>query len=178
VNDEKTGWCQQHDNETLQPVKARSYELPSIVSQETTSIVELLIRIKNPDDKMIDAIKSAVGWLERSRIYNIHLQRIEVDQSDIDKKYKRYDVITVEDENAPPVWARYYEIETNRPFFCNRDGIKVYKLEEVKQERRIGYAWYGYWPRQLLKVEYPAWLKNISEQESLNNRLDTSNKQR
>ena len=174
VNDRKTGWCQQHDHKTLLPVKARSYELPSIASLETTSVVEFLMRFDHPDQRIIDAINDAIDWLKDSKIYGIRLKRIEVDTRNINKNYKRYDVIAVEDENAPPVWARYYEIETNKPFFCNRDGIKVYRLKDVDQERRIGYAWYGYWPASLLNSKYPIWLENFSSDKSYNFPKDTS----
>jgi PelA/Pel-15E family pectate lyase len=158
VNGNRTGWGQQHDHKTLLPVKARSYELPSIASLETTSVVEFLMRFDHPDQKIIDVVNGAIKWLEESKIYGIRLERVEVDARNINENYKRYDVITVEDNDAAPVWARYYEIENNQPFFCNRDGIKVYKLEEVDQERRIGYAWYGYWPADLLDKKYPKWL--------------------
>lgn len=46
----------------------------------------------------------------------------------------------------------------NTPFMCNRDGIKVYKLSDVKLERRVGYAWYTYAPEKLFKL-YKEWLK-------------------
>lgn len=174
VNGIRTGWCQQHDHKTLQPVKARSYELPSIASLETTSIVEFLMRFDQPDQEIIDAIDSAVEWLKDSKIDGIRLERIKIDNRDINENYKRFDLRVVNDEYAPPVWARYYEIETNRPFFCNRDGIKVYKLEEVDQERRIGYAWYGYWPASLLNSKYPKWLERISENKTNNIPRDTS----
>jgi PelA/Pel-15E family pectate lyase len=174
VNNKKTGWCQQHDNQTLLPVKARSYELPSIASLETTSVVEFLMRLEYPDQKIIEAIDGAVAWLEKSKIYGIRLERIKVDNRDINDSYKRYDVKVIEDENAKPIWARYYEIETNTPFFCNRDGIKVYTLEEVDQERRIGYAWYGYWPENLLTKKYPFWRERVSENKSGNFTRDTS----
>jgi len=174
VNNKKTGWCQQHDNKTLLPVKARSYELPSIASLESTSVVEFLMRIKHPDQKIIEAINGAVAWLEESKIYGIRLERIILDNRDINESYKRYDIKVIADQDASPIWARYYEIETNRPFFCNRDGIKVYKLDQVAQERRIGYAWYGYWPVHLLNDIYPAWLKKVSESESGNFSRDTS----
>ena len=160
VNNKKTGWCQQHDNKTLLPVKARSYELPSIASLESTSVVEFLMRIEYPDQKIIEAINGAVAWLEESKIYGIRPEWIEVDNRDLDENYKRYDVKVIADQEAPPIWARYYEIETNRPFFCNRDGIKVYKLDQVAQERRIGYAWYGYWPEAAL-CAYPEWKKSL-----------------
>ena len=58
---------------------------------------------------------------------------------------------------APPLWARFYEIETNRPFFANRDGRKVFTLAEVALERRSGYGWYGRWPAELLESGYAKW---------------------
>jgi PelA/Pel-15E family pectate lyase len=166
VNDIKTGWCQQHDHKTLLPVKARTYELPSIASLETTSVVEFLMRFDHPDEQIIEAVKSAVSWLEKSEITGIRLRYINADERNIDENLKRYDKVVVEDNNAPPIWARYYEIDTNTPFFCNRDGIKVYKLEDVAQERRIGYAWYGYWPLDLIQKKYPDWLKRIEANEN------------
>lgn len=27
-------------------------------------------------------------------------------------------------EDCPVLWARFYELDTNRPFFSDRDGIK------------------------------------------------------
>ena len=50
----------------------------------------------------------------------------------------------------------------------------MYTLEKVDQERRIGYAWYGYWPANLLTKKYPVWLKRVSENESGNFPRDTS----
>jgi len=166
VDGKKTGWCQQHDHITLKPIKARSYELPSIASLETTSVVEFLMRIETPDEKIIDATESAITWLEKSKITGITIKHIKLDDREINDNYKRFDKIVVEDKNAHPVWARYYEIETNIPFFCNRDGIKVYSLAEVQQERRIGYAWYGDWPKDLLEKKYPKWIKKITGKKS------------
>ena len=51
----------------------------------------------------------------------------------------------VKDPGAPPLWARFYEIGTNRPMFSGRDGIKKYDIAEIESERRNGYAWYGDW---------------------------------
>lgn len=174
VNGKKTGWGQQHDHVSLLPVKARSYELPSIASLETTGVVEFLMRFDSPDQQIIDAIQHAVHWLEESKIYGIKLERVEVDKREIHESFKRYDVKVIVDDNAPPIWARYYEIETNTYFFCNRDGIKVYSIEEVDQERRIGYAWYGYWPADLLENKYPDWLSKTLNDESHNLTGDTS----
>jgi hypothetical protein len=40
--------------------------------------------------------------------------------------------------DASPLWARFYELDTTRPFMANRDGKKVYSLAEVERERRNG----------------------------------------
>ena len=44
---------------------------------------------------------------------------------------------------------------------ANRDGTKVYALNQVQRERRTGYAWYGDWPAVLLSEEYPCWRKRV-----------------
>jgi PelA/Pel-15E family pectate lyase len=54
-------------------------------------------------------------------------------------------------------WARFYELDSNEPFFCGRDGVKKKKLEEVEFERRVGYAWYNESPAKLLSEDYPKW---------------------
>jgi PelA/Pel-15E family pectate lyase len=72
------------------------------------------------------------------------------------------DLVMVEDPNAPPLWARFHEIGTNRPFMANRDGKKVYSLSEVALERRTGYAWYGGWPARILEKEYPEWKARLN----------------
>lgn len=54
-------------------------------------------------------------------------------------------------------WARFYEIGTNRPIFAGRDAIVRYSIDQIEQERRDGYAWYGTWPRQLIEQDYPRW---------------------
>ena len=63
----------------------------------------------------------------------------------------------VPDPDAPPLWARFYDLETSEPFLANRDGKRVATLAEVQRERRTGYDWYGSWPAELLARDYPAW---------------------
>ena len=75
-------------------------------------------------------------------------------------KPKGWDRIVVQDSSAPSMWARFYEIETNKPLFCSRDGAPKYQLSEISHERRTGYSWLGYYVDSLLKKEYPAWQKN------------------
>jgi PelA/Pel-15E family pectate lyase len=162
VDGKKTGWCQQHDHETFEPVKARTYELPSITAGQTASIVRFLMAIEDPSPEVVDAIESAVRWFDEAKIEGIRLERVEIDPMRFKDHTATTDLVMVEDPNAPPLWARFHEIGTNRPFMANRDGKKVYSLSEVALERRTGYAWYGGWPARILEKEYPEWKARLN----------------
>jgi len=157
VNGKKTAWCAQHDNVTLQPVGARSYELPSISGSESVGIVRFLMSIENPSAEIIDAIQSAVKWFEESKIYGIEVVKVKGPNYEGGE-----DVIVKENPKASPIWARFYEIETNTPFFCGRDGVKKYSLAEIEHERRVGYSWYGNYAGSLLSTDYPAWQRKYA----------------
>lgn len=161
VDGKKTGWCQQHDHQSLKAIGARTFELPGISSLESAAVIKFLMRIKNPNKEIIDAIKSAINWFEKSKIYGIRIIADKDDSLKSEYNSRRPDRKVINDKNAPPIWARFYEIETNKPFFCNRDGIKVYSLAEVLPERRRGYGWYGYWPNEVINI-YPKW-KSINK---------------
>ena len=131
-----TVWCAQHDFETLAPAKARAYELPSLSGQESDNIVLLLMDIPNPSPEVIAAVENAVAWFEKSKIEGIRLEYYRNDKGQRD-----YRVVAC--EKCPPMWARFYDLETNRPFFCDRDGIKKYDMSQIGHERRTGYSWYN-----------------------------------
>ena len=76
------------------------------------------------------------------------------------KGFERY---VVEDPAAEPMWARFYEIGTNKPIFCDRDGVVRYKLSDIGIERRTGYKWLGYWPKNFLAKEYPEWKAKLAK---------------
>ncbi len=162
-NGKPTVWCQQHDNVTLQPVGARTFELPSKASEESAEIVRLLMDVKNPNAEIINAVKNAITWFQKVAIKDERVKTIPA--KDVVYKFHeaKNDKIVVNDSGAPRIWTRYYELETDRPMFANRDGKKVYQLSDVSRERRTGYAWYGYWPQKVISVEYPAWLKNVAQ---------------
>jgi lysophospholipase L1-like esterase len=48
------------------------------------------------------------------------------------------------------------KIESNRPIFSGRDGVKKYDIAGIESERRNGYAWYGAWGEQVV-VSYASW---------------------
>lgn len=157
VNGVLTGWCAQYNHNTLQPEMARKFELVSISGQESVGILKFLMRQKNPSPEIITAIKAGIEWLESVKIKGF--KYVDVDAPN---EPKGKDRIIVPDVNST-IWARFYEIGTNRPFFSGRDSDKKYDLRQIEVERRTGYGWYGTWPATLLLIDYPKWLQRINK---------------
>ncbi|PZX48331.1 pectate lyase [Algoriphagus chordae] len=154
VDGSPTVWCAQHDEKTLAPAKARSYELASFSGSESVGIVQLLMELDNPSTEVIASIDGAVNWFETHKIEGIKVET----EINADGKKNR---IVVSDPSAPALWARFYDLDTEKPYFCDRDGIKKNSLSEIGYERRNGYSWYTNAPEKLLK-EYPAWKEKIA----------------
>jgi PelA/Pel-15E family pectate lyase len=165
VDGKKTAWCAQHDEKTFAPRKARSYELPSISGSESVGIVRFLMSIDRPGPGVVEAVQSAVAWFYEARLEGIRQIRKQ-DKS----KPKGWDKVVVEDASAPPLWARFYEIGTNKPIFCSRDGVPKATLAEISYERRTGYSWLGNYATSLLAEDYPAWQKKWAPGKNVLNR--------
>jgi PelA/Pel-15E family pectate lyase len=161
INGQKTAWGQQHDHNTLEPVKARTFELPGLTANESTSVLSFLMSIPNPDKRIIESVEAGVQWLQKSAITGIRIDTFDVPEGTYPGLTLKIDRKESPDPTAGPLWARFYEIDTNRPFMCTRQGEKVYSLNDVNPERRAGYAWYGTWPKILLNETYPAWQSRL-----------------
>jgi PelA/Pel-15E family pectate lyase len=155
----KTAWCAQHDEITFEPVPARAYEHVSLSGNESVGIVRFLMGVANPSPEIVAAIEGAVAWLEEVKLTGIRLQEIPAAGMP-----HGCDRIVVADPNALPLWARFYEIGTNRPLFGGRDTVIRYSFAEVEPERRSGYNWYVDAPRQLLERDYPRWKRQLDGQ--------------
>jgi len=158
-----TAWPAQVDEVTFEPKWARNFESPSIASDESVGVIRFLMDLEQPSQEVIDAVQSAIRWLDEVKILNTRIEEgdtmtVMLEDRNV-PKHGRRDVWIVHDENAPPVWARFYELNTFRPVFLSRDDTVRYKLSDISLERRSGYRWYGYWPEKLLKEEYPEWCK-------------------
>lgn len=145
-------WCAQHDEYTLAPAKARAFELASYSGQESVGIVRFLMRLKQPSEKVKMAIASAIAWFEATKIEGYSFEFVNDPNSPGGR-----DRVLLPKEGAV-TWARFYDLDTNEPFFCGRDSVKKKTVAEVEHERRVGYAWYGNWAENLLAKEYPKWL--------------------
>jgi PelA/Pel-15E family pectate lyase len=152
VSGERTVWCAQHDEKTLEPASARSFEPMSLSGLESVGVVRFLMKVENPSAEIIESIESAIGWFKRSKIDGIRVKTIQAKGAP-----RGTDRVVVADKNAPPLWARFYDVKTNRPIFAGRDKIVKYSLAEIEIERRTGYAYYTNAPQALLEIDYPKW---------------------
>lgn len=149
-NGKLTAWCAQHDEKTLEPAWARSYEPPSISGAESVGIVRFLMSVEEPIPEIIAAVDGSVEWLRSVVIHGMRLEKFTDAEGQNDRRI-------VADPDAGPLWARFYEIGSNRPIFLDRDSVVRYSFSEIGQERRTGYAYYGGWAAKLLADDYPQW---------------------
>lgn len=156
-NGKLTAWCAQYNAKTLEPEMARKFELVSLSGSESVGIVRFLMRIEKPSPAIIDAVKAAVDWFGKAKITGYKF----VDVAAPNEKSGRDRVLQPDPDGV--LWARFYDVNTNEPFFSGRDSERKKTIAEVENERRIGYAWYGSWPQKLLDTEYPAWLKKLNK---------------
>jgi PelA/Pel-15E family pectate lyase len=136
-----TAWGQQHDPLTLQPTSARSYELTSLTAQESANLMRFLMSLPAPPPKVMDAIHAVASWLNQTALYGYTFD---------------FESGLHASPGAGPIWARMYELGTNRPIFSDRNGIKLYDWNQLN-DRRHGYGWYTYAPAAALKQYYEKW---------------------
>ncbi len=146
VNGQPTVWCAQHDEHTFAPAPARAYELVSFSGQESVPVVEFLMSVPQPTPQIIASVRGAVAWLKAAQLTGAEVRAMGGRATN---------------PNAA-MWARFYDLQTGKPFFSGRDGIKRDNLNDVEAERRNGYAWFGTWPAQLLSTDYPAWEQSLA----------------
>jgi len=162
VNGKLTAWAQQHDHESFLPVMGRHYEFPFPATLESVSIVKLLMEIDPPDRKVTQAIEAAVSWLNAVKIEGLRIMEVPADPIQYRYHWSDFDRIEVHEQGAPPIWARFYDLKTQKPVFANREKQIFRRYQDLMRERRTGYDWYGYWPARLLQQEYPAWREKIN----------------
>ena len=145
VNGQRTIWCQQHDAITLQPTSARNYEMPSATSAESATIILFLMQLPSPDAKMVAAVHAAAAWFEKTKIMGKAFRVVGTESRKL-----------VDAPGSGPIWARYYEIGTDRPIFGDRDKSIHDDVNEISRERRKGYAWFKDSGKRVLE-HYPKW---------------------
>ncbi len=145
-----TVWAAQYDEVTLVPATARSYELPSLASAESVSIVRLLMRQPTPSPRVIAAVEHAAAWFAAHGIADTGVERLGTPG-------QRPTDVRLVPRAGETVWARFYDLARQQPLLVDRGGTVVASLAELSVERRTGYAWYGTWPASLLRDDLPRW---------------------
>lgn len=152
-----TVWCQQHDEQTLLPTSARAYELPSFCGHgESVNVLLFLMELDVSEpalqalrQRICLAVDSGVEWLWTHRLAGMRLERFTNADGMADQR-----VVSGTPDDV--LLARYYDLTTEQPFFCDRDGIPHPHLSDIGYERRNGYAWIRPFPLKLMQ-RYEAW---------------------
>lgn len=154
---EFTVWAAQHDENTFAPTWARKFEPPALASAESLGIVRFLMSVEKPSLHVVVAIHKAVAWFEKTKISGLRWETVDDPTQPGGRDRK-----VIADSKAKPLWARFYELGTDRPVFMGRDSVVHYDVAEIEHERRNGYAWYVTSPRELLARDYPAWKQRVA----------------
>lgn len=106
-------WAQQY-NFAMEPAWARAFEPPAVCTGESAGAIRTLIEL----------------YLETGEEKLLKPIPAAIDW------FQRSRL-------GPNTWARFYELGTNKPIYGDRDGKIHYRLDEISEERRRGYAWQG-----------------------------------
>jgi PelA/Pel-15E family pectate lyase len=145
VDGKRTIWCQQHDALSLQPTSARNYEMSAQTTGESADMVLFLMQLADPDSNVVAAVHAAAAWFEHAKIMDLAFQNFGPDGRRL-----------VAAPGSGPIWARFYEIGTNRPIFGDRDRTIHDDVNEISKERRDGYGWFQDSPKRLAQ-QYAKW---------------------
>ncbi|MEN0036829.1 MAG: pectate lyase [Cellvibrio sp.] len=131
-NGKLTVWCAQHGATDYQPKKARAYELESLSGSESVGVLAFLMT--QPQTTQIEAaVRAGVAWFNSPSTY---LNNYTYDSS-------KASTNPIVPKSGSKMWYRFYDLNTNRGFFSDRDGSKFYDITQMSEERRTGYSWGG-----------------------------------
>ncbi len=127
-----TVWPQQDDPLTLKPESGRNFEPPAASASESADVLLLLMNgLPHPGRAEQQSIRAAAAWFKKTAIYGEQWKRTPQGRE------------LVPTPGAGPLWARFYQIGSDRPIFVDRDKTIHDNVAELSLERRNGYAWYS-----------------------------------
>ena len=129
---------------TLAPAGARNFEPASLSAAESADLLIFLMRQPNPTPAMRAAIEGGIAWLKAHALHDVEWARDMSDRRLVAKP------------GAGPIWARFYDLETGRPIFGDRDKTIHDDVDDLSPERRNGYSWYNSGPAKALAF-YEKW---------------------
>jgi len=141
------GWGQQHDPLSHELRGARAFEMAALATMESAKLLSALMRIEQPSANLQKAIHGGIHWLEQSRITGIRWQRYTDQPSEL-----------ITDKDAPALWPRMIDPNTQTAVFGDRDGSVHQQVATISIERQNKYAWYHKGPAKALG-DYQQWLQ-------------------
>ncbi len=127
----QAGWAQQYSHDG-RPAAARSFEPAGVCSQVTAQNIGTLVELylQTGSSKFLAPIPPAIEWLESSKLAlaDVAVERIRRRRGDTSR-----------------VWARLYEVGTNRAIYGDRESPRqtFYSIFEISDRERRSYGWQG-----------------------------------
>ena len=139
-NGNLTVWCAQHDTANYAPRPARAYELESKSGSESAGVVWFLMNWPEQTEAIQKAVKGAIAWYKKTKVTGLYFNK---------------KAGTFEKRDGNVLWYRFYEVNNDNYFFCDRDGAstKTQDFTKISEERRTGYQWAGDYGSALLSTE-------------------------
>lgn len=133
VNGKPAIWAQQYDPLSLEPVAARNFEPVALSTGESVAVLQYLMSLPEPSPRIRTAIADAMAWFEANALRDVEWTREDPVQG------RRL----VAKLGAGPLWARFYDPQTSKPVYGDRDRSIHDDVNEISIERRNGYAWFN-----------------------------------
>ena len=154
IDGQPTVWCAQHHPLTLEPVKARAKEPPSLSGGESANLVKFLMRSGPTTPEVVAIIESALKWFDAHRLTG--LRKTKNDQGKTD--------YIADPASTDVLWARFYDLQTAKPIFAGADdGIVYFTFQEMAAKNKVAYDFFSTRPAELLGKELPRWRKRLEK---------------
>jgi PelA/Pel-15E family pectate lyase len=154
IDGQPTVWCAQHHPLTLEPVKARAKEPPSLSGGESANLVKFLMRSGPTTPEVVAIIEAALKWFDARRLTG--LRKTKNDQGKTD--------YIADPASTDVLWARFYDLQTAKPIFAGaQDGIVYHTFHEMAAKNKVAYDFFSTRPAELLGKELPRWRKRLEK---------------
>jgi PelA/Pel-15E family pectate lyase len=154
IDGKPTVWCAQHHPLTLEPVKARAKEPPSLSGGESANLVKFLMRSGPTTPEVVAMIEAALKWFDAHRLTG--LRKTKNDQGKTD--------YIADPASTDVLWARFYDLKTAQPIFAGADdGIVYSTFQAMAAKNKVAYDFFSTRPAELLGKELPRWRKRLEK---------------
>lgn len=154
IDGQPTVWCAQHHPLTLEPVKARAKEPPSLSGGESANLVKFLMRSGPTTPEVVAMIESALKWFDAHRLTGLRKTKNAQGKTDYIADPASTDVL----------WARFYDLQTAKPIFAGADdGIVYNTFQAMAAKNKVAYDFFSNRPAELLGKELPRWRKRLEK---------------